>query len=93
MQIKGTFIISPEYKPYFNKPRRTFMIPHEYTRQRQGRDFTLQETLTRGQEESRKACDIAQRADDENKSLLGRLKKYREETERNSVPIDGHEPR
>ena len=55
-------------------------MPHEYTRQRQGRDFCLRNNLTEVAEENRK------------KTLAERLEHYKAEMERAAVPIDGHEP-
>jgi len=52
-------------------------MPHEYTRQRQGRDFVNQHYL---------------RQEEEKKSLLEKLKQHQEKAERNATPIDGHEP-
>jgi len=45
-------------------------MPHEYTRQRQGRDFTLHERLTKASEETRRASDNARKGEDTNKSLM-----------------------
>jgi hypothetical protein len=67
-------------------------MPHEYTRQRQGRDFTMHETLMRALEQSRRDNENAKRGDEEKVSLLKRLEQYKKEAERNAVPIDGHEP-
>ena len=55
-------------------------MPHEYTRQRQGRDFCLRNNLTETAEEERK------------KTLAERLEQYRTETERAAAPVDGNEP-
>lgn len=52
-------------------------MKHEYTRQRQGRDFTNQDQA---------------KQDEQNKSLLSRLDRFRAETERYATPIDGNEP-
>jgi hypothetical protein len=68
------------------------MMPHKYTRQRQGRDFTMHEELLRALEEQRKTGETAQIAELDKKSLFTRLTKYKEEAERNAIPVDGHEP-
>lgn len=65
---------------------------HEYTRQRQGRDFSLHDYLTNATDESRKDAENVKKADEAKKSLADRLECYKTESERNSVPIDGHEP-
>ena len=52
-------------------------MPHEYTRQRQGRDFVNQHYI---------------RQEEDKKSLLEKLKQHQEEAERNATPVDGHEP-
>jgi len=52
-------------------------MPHEYTRQRQGNDFINQDKA---------------KPEDEKKSLLCRIEQLKTETERNAMPIDGHEP-
>ena len=67
-------------------------MPHEHTRQRQGRDFTMHETLMRALEQSRRDSENARRGDEEKVSLLKRLEQYKKEAERNAVPIDGYEP-
>jgi hypothetical protein len=67
-------------------------MPHEYTRQRQGRDFSLHDYLMNALAESRRDAENAAKADEKNKSLLGRLEQYKTEAERNAVPVDGHEP-
>jgi len=67
-------------------------MPKEYTRQRQGRDFSLTNYLTTSAAASRKESEIIKAADDANKTLVHRLEHFKEEAERNAVPIDGHEP-
>ena len=67
-------------------------MPQEYTRQRQGRDFTMHETLMWALEQSRRDGENARRGDEEKVSLLKRLEQYKKEAERNAVPIDGYEP-
>ena len=68
------------------------MKKHEYTRQRQGRDFSLHDYLTNSVEASRRDAENIKKVDEANKTLAQRLEKYKEEAERNAVPIDGHEP-
>ena len=67
-------------------------MPHEYTRQRQGRDFTMHETLMKALEESRRDSENAMRGEENIKSLRRKLDEYRKEAERNAIPVDGHEP-
>jgi len=67
-------------------------MSHEYTRQRQGRDFSLHETLMRALEASRNDADNAKRGDEEKRSLKEKLERFKEEAERNAVPVDGYEP-
>ena len=68
------------------------MKKHEYTRQRQGRDFSLQDYLLNSAEANRKNAENIKKVDEKNKTLAQRLEQYKEEAERNAVPIDGHEP-
>jgi hypothetical protein len=51
---------------------------HEYTRQRQGRDF-LNPSKNQQDEQAKK-------------TLAQRLEHFKEEAERNAAPIDGSEP-
>ena len=67
-------------------------MPHEYTRQRQGRDFSLHDYLMGAMAQSRKDAEDAKKADENNKTLHERLEQYKNKAERNAVPIDGHEP-
>ena len=67
-------------------------MPHEYTRQRQGRDFSLQEYLKKQVDDNRAEIERAKAAEEKMKTLARRLEHYRTEAERNAVPIDGHEP-
>ena len=67
-------------------------MPHEYTRQRQGRDFTIHETLMRALEEQRRDSENAVRGEENIKSLRKKLEQYRAEAERNAIPVDGGEP-
>ena len=53
-------------------------MPYEYTRQRQGRDFSKHEDDKKSEETKQ--------------SMTQRLEHYKEESERNTVPIDGQEP-
>ena len=66
-------------------------MPHEHTRQRQGRDFSLQEQLTNATESNRKDAENMKKTDETKKTLADRLEHYKKEAERNSVPTDGHE--
>ena len=67
-------------------------MPHKYTRQRQGRDFSLHDALTKTLEENRRSQEIAIQGEEERKSLRDRIKQQREQAERNAVPVDGEEP-
>ena len=67
-------------------------MPKEYTRQRQGRDFSLTNYLTTSAAANRKESEIIKADDEANRMLIGRLEHFKEEAERNAVPIDGHEP-
>ena len=67
-------------------------MPHEYTRQRQGRDFSLHEYLINTIEASRKDTENLKKADETKKTLAERLEQYKTEAERNAVPTDGNEP-
>ena len=67
-------------------------MPHEHTRQRQGRDFALRDNLIKALEETRRNSENAQIGEETKKSLLRQLEQYKTEAERNSTPIDGHEP-
>lgn len=74
---------------------------HNYTRQRQGRDFSILSYL-RNAEMSAEANynningiigDNDPKDDTEkHKSLLETLERYKEEAERHGDPVDGHEP-
>ena len=64
----------------------------EYTRQRQGRDFSLHETLMQALEQSRRDGETARRGEEAKESLIKKLERLKEESERNAVPIDGQEP-
>jgi len=57
------------------KEREGINMSHEYTRQRQGRDFTED-----------------QKNNDDRKSMIERLDRFKEEAERNVKSIDGNEP-
>ena len=85
-------------------------MPNKYTRQRQGRDFSILDCLrsaARRPESSRHDVSWDGSFDsidgitgnsepnddaEKKKSLLERMAQYNTETERNSVPVDGHEP-
>ena len=65
---------------------------HNYTRQRQGRDFSMHETLMRALTENRQESENTQRSEETRKSLIKKLEQFKTETERNAIPIDGNEP-
>ena len=67
-------------------------MPHEYTRQRQGRDFSLHEYLTNATAANRNISENIIKSEGEAKALLRRLEHYKQEAERNADPIDGNEP-
>jgi len=67
-------------------------MPHEYTRQRQGRDFAIHDTLMDALATGRRDSENAQRDENTKKSLLARLEHYKREAERNAVAVDGDEP-
>jgi ribosomal protein L9 len=67
-------------------------MPHEHTRQRQGRDFSLQNYLTNAATANRKDAENIKIADEAKQTLARRLEHYKDEAERNATPIDGHEP-
>ena len=83
--------------PYDNKE--VISMAHNYTRQRQGRDFPADNYLKNA--EMSVECNYnnidgiingSQKADEEKKSFLERLETYKSETERNAIPVDGREP-
>jgi len=74
---------------------------HEYTRQRQGRDFSLQEYLARATSASYEKAVNLQKAYEDRKTLTDRLEAYITAAEngackgasnQETAPIDGHEP-
>ena len=67
-------------------------MSHEYTRQRQGRDFSIHRTLMEALVAQRKDSENANKEETDKKSLTQRLEHFKKEAERNTVPIDGHEP-
>jgi len=72
-------------------------MPHEYTRQRQGRDFSLHQYLINAAEAHRKDAENAKKVKIVNKTLADRLEHHKKEAERNAknniaAPVDGHEP-
>ena len=76
-------------------------MQNEYTRQRQGRDFSVQNYLRNaemGVEGNYNNIDgiigNAPSKDDAGgkASMLDRLEHYKKVSERNSAPVDGHEP-
>ncbi len=76
-------------------------MPHEYTRQRQGRDFSIRNHL-RAAEMSAEGNynnidgivgnNIPRDGGDQDKSLRQMLEHYKKEAERNAAPVDGNEP-
>ena len=67
-------------------------MPHEYTRQRQGRDFSLHDYLTTAAAANRKNEETLIKAGEANKNLTERLEYYKEIAERSAAPVDGSEP-
>ena len=67
-------------------------MPHEYTRQRQGRDFSIHDTLMDALAASHRDGENAQKDEHTKKSLAERLEHYKKEAECNAVPVDGDEP-
>ena len=67
-------------------------MPQEYTRQRQGRDFIIHDTLMDALAASCKDSENAQKDENAKKSLSERLEHYKKETERKVAPVDGDEP-
>jgi hypothetical protein len=70
-------------------------MAYNYTRQRQGRDFSIHDRLRKDKnaESAIAPADFGGSDDGEvKKSLYRRLEHYKEEAERNAVPIDGAEP-
>ena len=74
---------------------------NEYTRQRQGRDFSILNHLANAEmsvEGNYNNIDGIIGNNDpkddsgKKKSLLEQLEQHRTEAERNAVPVDGHEP-
>lgn len=76
-------------------------MPHEYTRQRQGKDFSLINHLRAA--EMSAECNYnnidgiignndPKDDDEKKKTLLEKLDYYKTEAERNAAPIDGCEP-
>ena len=77
-------------------------MPSEYTRQRQGRDFSILNYLANAEtsaEGNYNNIDGIMGNNDpkddgeKKKSLLDKLEQCKEEAERNAAPIDGHEPK
>ena len=76
-------------------------MPHEYTRQRQGRDFSVinhlrnAEMSTEGNYNNIDGIIGNNDPKDDTegkKTLLNRLEHYKAEAERNAAPVDGKEP-
>lgn len=73
---------------------------NEYTRQRQGRDFSILSHLADavvsagGSLNAKGIIDNNDTKDDteEKKSLLARLEQCKEDAERSAIPIDGFDP-
>ena len=67
----------------------------KYTRQRQGRDFSIHNYLRTAEmsiEGNYNSIDGIIDDSDQKKSIIDRLDYFKSETERNSAPVDGHEP-
>ena len=76
-------------------------MQHEYTRQRQGRDFSICNYPRSAEINTEGNCnnidgtigDSSLKGDGENKkSLLDQLELCKAEAERNATPVDGYEP-
>lgn len=74
-------------------------MSQNYTRQRQGRDFSIHNYLKNAEmsvEGNYNNIDGiingTPNDDTEKKTVLERLETYKAEAERNAAPIDGHEP-
>ena len=71
-------------------------MPNEYTRQRQGRDFSIRRRLSTAETGVGGIFDYADSNDsndtDKKRSLLDQLEQLTAEAERNAAPVDGHEP-
>jgi hypothetical protein len=67
-------------------------MQHQYTRQRQGRDFSLQKYLMNTVAANRSDTENIKACDETKQTLARRLEHYKDEAERNTAPIDGHEP-
>jgi len=67
-------------------------MPHEYTRQRQGRDFSLKNYLANKTTANRNDAENVKTADEAKQTLAYRIEHFKNEAERNAVPTDGHEP-
>jgi hypothetical protein len=78
------------------------MASENYTRQRQGRDFSIINHL-RSAEMSLEANfnqidglinnEITEQTEErKKKSLLGQMERFKADAERNLAPVDGHEP-
>ena len=73
-------------------------MPNEYTRQRQGRDFSIRRCLSTAETGVGGIFDYTDSVvgnsydTDKKRSLLDQLEQLTAESERNFAPIDGHEP-
>jgi len=72
---------------------------NEYTRQRQGRDFfnhlASAEMSVEGNYNNIDGIignNIPKDDSDERRDFLTRIERFKEESERNAAPVDGHEP-
>jgi hypothetical protein len=73
---------------------------NNYTRQRQGRDFSQTNYLQNAEmslESNYNQIDgiinnTVTESEDKKKSMLDKLEIYKQEAERNAVPVDGFEP-
>jgi hypothetical protein len=76
-------------------------MSNEYTRQRQGRDFSILAHLASAEMSARGNYNNIDGVignndpkddSEKKKSLLGQLEQCKTESERNDAPVDGHEP-
>ena len=63
-------------------------MPHEYTRQRQGRDFSILNYLANAEIGNNDPKDESEKR----KSLLDQLERCKAEAERSAIPVDGYDP-
>ena len=67
-------------------------MPHEYTRQRQGRDFSMHDTLMDALAAGRRDDENVQKDENVKKSFAERLEHFKKKAERNAAAVDGDEP-